>query len=475
MTRAYTDAGSVAHGTATAIHHPPFMNALVVTFDRLPLRMLGCYGNDWIETAAFDTLAAHGVVFDQHFGQCFSESESNSAAAWWTGRRDFSGGSHRPIDDPPVAELLREQGVRTLMVSERTTGRPAFEARAAGFDEVYETGGEYRRDVEPQQTPVMRLAARAAEILDGLRDDSQPWLLWVRSDGVPMPWIPPDEVGEIYADEFELSAEPPDDASQDGAVANDADALDRLASAVNTIAGWGAESDAPPSVSDAPPTVEDVRRSLAACAGCVTLLDVALGKILDACENACRDEDVLVIVTAARGLSLGERLLRLDATRSLPLAEEIVHTPLLVDVFTHADSNLHTGGRRQSLVQTTDVGPTLLDWFASDELTSERDGQSLFPLLRDETDAIHEHLCLVDDAGGASILTPEFRLIREPNQPQDGESAEHDARLQLFAKPDDVWDVHDVAAEYIDETERLAAILVRIAESGAMKGSGTIC
>ena len=40
------------------------MNALVVTFDQLPASILGCYGNEWIETPHCDRLAASGLVSD---------------------------------------------------------------------------------------------------------------------------------------------------------------------------------------------------------------------------------------------------------------------------------------------------------------------------------------------------------------------------------------------------------------------------
>ena len=60
------------------------MNALVVTFDQLPLRMLGCYGNDWIATPHFDRLSAESVVFDAHFADATSHSQPSDA--WWTGQ-----------------------------------------------------------------------------------------------------------------------------------------------------------------------------------------------------------------------------------------------------------------------------------------------------------------------------------------------------------------------------------------------------
>ena len=45
------------------------MRLIVLTFDRLPARLLACYGNEWMETPAFDQLAARSTVFEQHFAE----------------------------------------------------------------------------------------------------------------------------------------------------------------------------------------------------------------------------------------------------------------------------------------------------------------------------------------------------------------------------------------------------------------------
>ena len=43
------------------------MKAIILVARGLQLGALGCYGNAWIDTPALDTLAAEGIVFDQHF------------------------------------------------------------------------------------------------------------------------------------------------------------------------------------------------------------------------------------------------------------------------------------------------------------------------------------------------------------------------------------------------------------------------
>ena len=41
------------------------MNAICLVIDRLHTGFLGAYGNTWIETPAFDRLAAESFLFDQ--------------------------------------------------------------------------------------------------------------------------------------------------------------------------------------------------------------------------------------------------------------------------------------------------------------------------------------------------------------------------------------------------------------------------
>ena len=166
----------------------------------------------------------------------------------------------------------------------------------------------------------------------------------------------------------------------------------------------------------------------------VETLDRRLGTVLEILDGTAI-EDLLTIVTAASGSLVGDRSDFLSGERFL--TEEQIHTPLLIR---ESDG----GSRRQSLVQTIDLPPTLLDWFGAADRLPRCDGNSLLPLLRGESTGIHEWLFLGDGAGHAAIRTSSWYLIVES---QDSE--------RLFAKPDDVWDILDVAVQAPQETARL--------------------
>jgi len=71
------------------------MNAVIVSFERLPLGLLSCYGSQWVQTPNFDQLATESIVFDQHFGENFDPQAAQQA--WWTGQYHF------PRTDAPQA------------------------------------------------------------------------------------------------------------------------------------------------------------------------------------------------------------------------------------------------------------------------------------------------------------------------------------------------------------------------------------
>ena len=56
------------------------MLAIVLSFDVFPLRLLGCYGST-AEMPCLNEIAAASVVFDQHFGEDFSNPVSGRALA----------------------------------------------------------------------------------------------------------------------------------------------------------------------------------------------------------------------------------------------------------------------------------------------------------------------------------------------------------------------------------------------------------
>ena len=246
------------------------------------------------------------------------------------------------------------------------------------------------------------------------------WLLWLKSAGIAWPCVATEEFAELYADELE---------------------------------GEQAEF------------ADEIKLAEIAYAACVTQVDHLIGRLLATLDRLFPENRPLLIVAALAGESLGESeplpLEHVDTSPTLEtwkLRDEMVHTLLLVN---QSGTN-SVGSRRQELVQAIDMLPTLLDWFnlgskQFDEVGGGKDdARSLLPLVRNEQFVGRNAVFLRDDEGHAAMRTRDFllverdvaELLNSARSIEDHDNERTDATgfsCQLFLKPEDVWEVNDVA------------------------------
>lgn len=387
--------------------------AIVICLDRLSRRCLGCYGHEWIETPHLDRLASRAIVFDQHFVSPHRAVDLNESRL------------------PPALDGWRDLGVSVRVLREESSEPDAEFAHA-------------------DQSPFGKLVARAEQEVRMLaRESASSWLLWLQSAGVDWPCVAASEFAELYADELNGNDHLPSETS-DADEDADADKVDPL------------------------------REAEVAYAACVTQLDHLLGRLLAAIQREFGDHQPLLILTALSGESLGE-------AESLPLShvdtsapeagwrlrDELVHTPLLV---AHPACGT-LGSRRQELVEWRDVLATLHDWFrpihTSDDFSESSmttGGASLLPLIQNETVAWRDALFLADGDGNAAIRTTECLLVEatpsalseddlSSREPVKSSHSEMEPQLRLYVKPEDVWELNDVADQHSETIELLQARL----------------
>ena len=208
-------------------------------------------------------------------------------------------------------------------------------------------------------------------------------------------------------------------------------------------------------------------------AGYVSLIDNWLQKLLAAVESS--DEQILLVVSANQGHSFGEVTdLVLSATGlssstenaadrfefqpAGSLNDATVRTPLLIAEFSGKTAEPTFGSRHSGLVQPADLAATLLEWFSGEPagpVTKEpADGsRSLLAALADRSPGGHEFTFHLSSSGQMSVRNRNWALVTH------NDDISENAEVSLFVKPDDQWDVNDVAAQYPDVVEHLLTVL----------------
>ena len=152
----------------------------------------------------------------------------------------------------------------------------------------------------------------------------------------------------------------------------------------------------------------DVKQSvLEAYSGGVSVLDEALAGLLAFLEDSGLAQTTVLLFTSVRGFSLGEHG---TIGISDDLYGENVHLPL----FVRFPDGAFAGFRSQTLLQPADVFKLLSQY--PDPLPETPD--ELHPLIR---------------IGNEVIITPDWFVYHKPSG------------TQLYVKPDDHWEVNDVA------------------------------
>ncbi len=170
---------------------------------------------------------------------------------------------------------------------------------------------------------------------------------------------------------------------------------------------------------------------------------------------------------APRGISLGEhgRLGRCDD----PLYSEIIHVPLLVRL----PEAFAVGVRSKAIVQPADVAATLCEWAgieASKPPNAFGMGRSLLPLVGGQPLESFDRAVAIGDRRERTIVVPAWSM-RVPDHPTSTEIAHNDLsattvnarslppKTELFAKPDDWFEVNELSNRCPEIVEQLQAVL----------------
>ncbi|MBL8240317.1 MAG: sulfatase [Bryobacterales bacterium] len=368
--------GAAALTAGCTRRNPARPNLLLVVADDQSWPHAGAYGDNFVQTPAFDRIAKEGVLFTHSFSVCPSCTPSRTALL--TGRHLWQAGEAGvlygtiPAGLPLLTHSLEDSGYRTGFTGK---GWAPGDWRAAGLRR-HPNGKEF--NTRKHATPVAPglddrdYAANFADFLDD-GDPSKPFFFWLGST----------EPHRLY----------------------DPAASDRLGRALNNIR-----------VPSSLPDTGTTRRDMAAYYSEIEWYDQQLGKVLDLLEKRAILDDTLIVVTSDNGMPFPRAKVNLyDGGLRMPLAMRW--------------GRRFRGDRTTSaLVSHIDIPSTLLSAAGLPNLPGAS-GQSLLPLLDGKTDVARGHVlaglerhtyCRPDGATypARSVRTRDFLYIRnfEPDR-----------------------------------------------------------
>jgi hypothetical protein len=398
------------------------MQAVVITFDRLATRLLGCYGNEWIETPNLDRLATSATLFDNYFTDSVGP---HSGSSWLTGIHAMRPRLEKPT--APIGDLLGKAGVRSRLLV--ANGSSSIPWETAGFDAIDRVAGQIGLEATPGDVSIARLVKSGISILQN--PSAVPRLLWLHCNELS---LPPEGFASLYFEDFEEReiniAEMPRDE-------------------------WS--------------------RQIAVAAGGVSLIDHWLGEMLTHIQSNSADQPTLVIIAAARGRSWMDEFLadtpsvRKNCPADL-LRDHETRSPLFVSVIGDERSADLTGIRCSRLVQSIDLAPTLADWFGVKTEPEEWEGRSL---LKDAVslEPSREAVYVGDDRENFGIRMVDWSCLMRSSSSavpsgaiQFGDS-NWPEQVQLFSKPEDIWDVTDLSTQRPADCEQFVQNMNRYRSS----------
>ena len=409
------------HGEPAALQP---VGLLVITVDRLPAWMLGPYGATWVSTPALDSLAARGVVFDRVM--------ATSPAAGDT-LRDLGGQLFAAAGGWPAAVVTDDPAVAAVLAAAPATG-PSVSVR------LVEAVAKTKVEEDDARTNIARLVDVAIDVIAA----RQHRLVWCHVGSLGVAWDAPERYRDRYID-------PEDPPPQGGA----------------GVPGFAVDADTDPD------RVVGVRQVFA---GQVTLLDSHLARLFAAVRKGKDNAgDWAVVVVGVCGLPLGLHGWVGVGGPDLPYGE-LIHLPAIVVDAAGRMAAQRYGG----LVVPADLGRTLRDWMAeatgSPPHASVADpampwqGRSLIGLFESWSVPDRDRV-VVAGPDGAAIVTPAWHclLATEPAEPGvnpvSGVNPEakrpHEHAVRLFAKPDDFFELADVANRCSDVAGPLGDLLER--------------
>ncbi|MFI0924121.1 sulfatase [Streptomyces sp. NPDC021012] len=388
------------------------MRAIMVMFDSLNRRMLPPYGGDWTHAPNFARLAERTVTFDKAYAGSMPCMPARRELH--TGRYNFlhrSWGPLEPFDDS-MPELLKQNGVYTHLASDHPhyweDGGATYHGRYNSWEFFRgQEGDPWKGQVADPEMPEDLKRMRSAVYrqdwvnrphmatedrhpqtltfdagLEFLRTnkDADRWFVQIETFDPHEPFFSHQRYKDLYPHAY------------------DGPHFD-----------W-------PDYKQVVETDEQVAHAGYEYAALLSMCDHSLGRVLDAMDEYGLWDDTLLIVNTDHGLLLGEKGWWGKGVQ--PWYNELVHLPL----FVWDPRSGGAGERRDTLVQTIDLAPTLLEYFGV-ERPADMQGAPLPVSVAD--DPVREAGLFGIHGGHVNITDGRYVYMRAPVSPGNAPLQEH--------------------------------------------------
>ena len=428
-----------------ARYHSPLMperpNILWICTDQQRRDTLGCAGNPFVRTPHLDALAAGGVRFDR----CFVQNPlcAPSRASFLTGRyprttRMRQNGQTIPADELMVTRLLADAGYHCGLVGKLHTG--ATDAAAGFISEERRDDGYHYFQWSPKPFPDWRdpedysatnayahwliergvpypyrdhpfkgsrfvqvgieeahhqttwCAEKTIAFIQANAGSGRPWLLSMNPFDPHHPFDPPADYLARYLDRLDQIPLP---AYRPGEL-DDKPVFQRRFHEVGAY-------NVPGAFRYGHLTDRNHRLVRAAYWAMVDLIDVQVGRILDALEQTGQRDRTLVIFTSDHGEMLGDHGIYLKGPF---FYEQAVGVPLVVSL----PGTVGGGRTTDALIEAADLAPTLAE-AAGMPVPAGMQGRSWWPQLTGEEPIAAQREDVYSEYYNSSIMfaDPEMR------------------------------------------------------------------
>lgn len=430
------------------------MNIVLIMSDQHSRHVLGCYGNEIIDTPNLDKLAARGVTFNNAY--CPYPICVPSRMGFMTGKipsniRVYDNHCALASLQPTYAHALKRHGYDTYLCGRMHFIGPdqhhGFQERifpdgvscqSPPAGELTGTSGFSRASIEksgPGQNHYLlydkHVIERACSFIEE-RDketNDKPFLLTVGIVGPHCPFVCPPELFDKYYQRIDVPC--PDDEEVTG------------------MSSYNRRFRERSRVDNA--TLEEIRRTRAAYFGMVEYDDMLIGQLMDQIAASSLSEDTMIIYTSDHGEMAGEH----GMWWKMNMYEGSAGVPL---IFSHPQT-LPQGVTINSPANLIDIAPTLCALTGADPLP-DADGVSLMPELSG-SDQRYERAVfseIIQHDWGQGPSGGPVRMLRRG----DWKAVYyHDEEPELFNLHDDPGELHNRASDSGCQ-ERLQTMLADI-------------